>query len=439
MNETAHVQDEARRLDPSRWFEDGKFVSSRLAERALEVGHLKRGLDALYVWRGGVYRPDGEQWVRRFCRDELGERFRKNHVNEVLAWLEGEPVTIGDAQPEQWINVANGLLDWRTGTLTPHTPDVLSTAQLPVAWNPDATCPQVQRFLAEVLPDDANGFGFEMMGYAIFPGGNPFRKAFQLLGDGRNGKSKLLGLLQALLGGDNYAAVPLQLLAENRFAAAELFGKVANIAGDIDARALKQTDVFKMATGGDPMMAERKFGQPFTFVCRAVPFFSANEPPVSSDQSPAWFDRWIVVPFTRRFEPGGPDDDPRILDKLTTPEELSGLLARAVEGLRDLMDRGGFAEPGSITDAGQTYRHDLDTAATFVDEECTFHPDAWVGRNLLYKRYRDWCQEEGRRYPLTRRNFYKHLRRNHADTIRDSAYAGEDRFVGIGLKSASPA
>ena len=58
------------------------------------------------------------------------------------------------------------------------------------------------------------------------------------MGRGRNGKTVFLNVLQALAGSDNISSVPLQVLAENRFAAAELVGKLGNICGDIDAKAL---------------------------------------------------------------------------------------------------------------------------------------------------------------------------------------------------------
>ena len=41
------------------------------------------------------------------------------------------------------LNVANGLLDWRAGTLTEHSPGFVSTTEIPVAWDPDATCPAI--------------------------------------------------------------------------------------------------------------------------------------------------------------------------------------------------------------------------------------------------------------------------------------------------------
>ena len=192
--------------------------------------------------------------------------------------------------------------------------------------------PRTDQFLAEVFPADAVAIAKEVLGYALYAG-NPYRKAVLLLGSGGNGKSKYLAIVSALLGAANVASVPVQVFGENRFASAELFGKLANVAGDLDARAIKRSDVFKMITGGDPIMAERKNCHPFSFVSFALPLFSANEPPISSDQTQAWFDRWLILPMERRIE-GTSLCDPFLEAKLTTSDELAGALVLAVDGLR---------------------------------------------------------------------------------------------------------
>ncbi|MCA1683858.1 MAG: phage/plasmid primase, P4 family, partial [Actinobacteria bacterium] len=245
---------------------------------------------------------------------------------------------------------------------------------------------------------------------------------------GHNGKTVFLNLIRGLLGEWNCASVTLQAFGEQRFAPAQLFGKLANIAGDLDARAIKRTDMFKMATGNDTVMAEHKYGQPFNFVPFAVPLFSANEAPISADQTDAWFDRWLIVPFERRFT--GPKDDPKLTEKLTTPEELSGLLAHSVGALGRLMDRGRFEVPESVRAAGDVYRSKLDTVRAFVEEECEFDRDGTSNRTYLYKDYSDWCKDGGR-WPVSNSNFFDHLRRNWPGLIEEGKSHGARVIRGL--------
>lgn len=418
--------------DPDRFFKDKDLVVSRLGTYVKEAGHIRVGVDGrLWRYHHGVYRPDGDLFTRVTVRSVLGAKCKSRHFTEVEAWLSADFPTVTDRPPEQWLNVRNGLLDWRTGTLEPHTPDVVSCVQFPALWRPDATCPAIDQFLHQVAPEDAVDLIYELAGYTLYAG-NPMRRALLLLGSGRNGKSTLLRLFKALIGDANLAAIPLQLLAENRFAAAELFGKVANIAGDLDARAVRQTDIFKMATGGDPIMAERKNCHPFTFTPFATFLFSANEAPISSDQTDAWFDRWIIIPFDRRI----PDDqvipDVELDARLTTPDELAGFLNRAVHGLQNLMDRGRFDLPTSVDDAGDAYRDRLDTVRGFVSEACVITPDAWVAKSNLYSTYRTWAKASGR-LPVSAATFNDHLSRNHAGSLEIRRRRGYDGWAGLGL------
>ena len=72
-------------------------------------------------------------------------------------------------------------------------------------------------------------------------------------------------MLKALLGSRNCSTVGLHQLVENRFRAATLFGKLANLAGDLDSKWLDNTAVFKAITGGDTVQAEYKYGAAFDF------------------------------------------------------------------------------------------------------------------------------------------------------------------------------
>ncbi len=417
--------------DPSRWFskEDGLLVAD-LGEEIRQAGTIRLGYDGrLYRYTDGVYRSDGDTWAKVAAKRALDYKVKRRHFDEILAWLRADEPFIPERPPRRWINTTSGLLDWHTGQLAPHDPDIPTAVQIPHRWNPDATCPNIDRFLEQVLPDDTVTLVHELLGLALYAG-NPFSKSVLLVGAGGNGKTKLLNLVKALVGAANTSAVPLQALAENRFAAAELFGRLANICGDLDARAIKRTDLFKQITGGDQIMAERKFGQPFTFTSYALPMFSANEPPITSDQSEAWFDRWIVIPMERRFR-GTETDDPHIEARITTPAELEGLLVHAVAGLRRLMARGAFQPPQAVTDAGVAYRDRLDSVRAFVADECVLHDRAWTPRSELYRQYVRWTKDNGR-IGVQSATFNERLPKDYRD-LRQAGRRGIKGWTGIAL------
>lgn len=419
--------------DIAAFFVDGGFVSARAGALLKAESHIALGEDdRLYRYHEGVYVRDGEQLARARLRELLGDKFKRRHLDEVLAWLRAESPSIPARPPEpHLLNVRNGLLDWRPGELRAHSPEHRSAIQIPVEWQPHACCPEIERFLEEVLPDEQTvQLVLEIIGYALLADLS-LHTAVLLLGPGRNGKSVLLTIIRALLGAANVASVPLQLFSESRFAAATVYGKLANVCGDLDARAIERTDVFKMMTGGDAIHAEWKYGQPFSFTSFALPIFSANEAPYSRDQSDAWFERWIVIPMPKVIAPE--KRDPDLAAKLTSQAELEGLLVAAVEALRRLLERGRFQIPQAVRDAGRDYRQELDSVAGWLADRCDLRdPQAVTGRSVLFASYREWCQANGHRFPLRADAVYSRLRQ-HPD-LTETAHDGVREFKGVTIR-----
>ncbi|MFY9796586.1 MAG: DUF5906 domain-containing protein [Candidatus Nitrosopolaris sp.] len=116
---------------------------------------------------------------------------------------------------------------------------------------------------------------------------------------------------------------------------------------------LTNTGPFKMLVAGDPMKAEKKHSQPFDFENYAKLFFSANEIPQPEDKTYAYFRRWMIFFFENVFE--GDDNDPNLIDKLTTQEEMSGLLNLALISLKQLIKDNGFIHIDDITKIEKDY------------------------------------------------------------------------------------
>lgn len=419
---------------PAELFDSGRLIVERLARYITQDLTTAKGHDGrIYAYMAGVYRPCEDE-LRYATHKALRDRAKAAHVDEVIRYLRDMHLSRLPETPDPaYINTPNCAVWWASASHVTHSPRLLSTVQIATEWHPDATCPGIDRFLHDVLADDSIEFIYEAIGYTLHTG-NPLRKALMLLGHGANGKSVLLNIITALIGERNVSHIPLQTLAENRFAASGVYLKLANICGDLDARAVKRSDQFKQLTGGDRMRGERKYEHEFYFRPFCLPIFSANEPPISSDQTNAWFDRWVIIPFERRFDAA--NADPHLTRKLTTKAELEGLLVRAVHGLNTLMRRGHFDLPGTVVDAGAVYRDRLDSVRGFVDEECVLHVDKWVWRTELYDNYRQWCTATGR-FPVSAANFYDRLLREWPGQIEHRKTGGARRLAGIGMSSAT--
>ena len=299
---------------PDAYFSGRTLLVRILADDVLATIPLavEQGSGVLWAYQGGVWRPNGEDRVAEIVIDLLGNRFVPGHLTNVLTVLQRQSGMrrIQPGPTPRWINMTNGLVDWRTGTLYGHMEDAMSINQIPWAYEPGAECPLLDTFFREVLPadllepcDTGPGYLYELIGYLMLSG-NPLHRAVLLDGTGgrgveagRNGKGVFLKVLKALVGDENACSVTPHNLAESRFAAMELRGRLLNVAGDLNHRHIHDTGTIKKITAGDVVMAEAKHKSPIKFEPYAVSVFAYNEVFTASDSSAGWLARFEVLPF----------------------------------------------------------------------------------------------------------------------------------------------
>jgi P4 family phage/plasmid primase-like protien len=349
----------------------------------------------LHRYRDGVYMQDGASWVKRQVKAVLEQwglaaDWSVHRADEVVEYLRVDAPTLWESPPLNLINLKNGLFDLASRELLDHVPAHLASLQLPVAYYARATCPAWEQFIGEVFPPDAQDLAYEIIAW-LMSADTSIQKAILLEGKGGNGKSTYLRAVSAFLGRHNIASLSLQKLEADRFAAARLIGKLANICPDLPSEHLAGTSMFKAITGGDIITAEYKYRDSFEFCPFARLVFSANHLPRSSDGSSAFFDRWIVVPFRRSFR-GTAQEMPRAeLDaRLADPQELSGVLNEALAVLPRLRQRG-FTVSETMRQASEEFRQTTDPLAVWLERYTVEHPDAMIAKDALVQAYNADC------------------------------------------------
>jgi putative DNA primase/helicase len=405
------------------------LLAAKAAQCVLDLGPLRYGIDnQLWAYERGVWVPGedpGNDIVHARITWLLGNQFRQAHGTNIKEMIRARVGPLRCGPVPGLINFRNGLLAWQDESLPlpPHSPDVLSTIQLSVNWNPEARCPAFDAFLAGVLaPGDVPRM-WEVIGYLLLSG-NPLHRMFLLYGRGFNGKGVLLRVLIALLGEASVSSVSLHSLAEERFTRAGLVGRTANICGDIDATYIERTGLLKQLTGEDLITAEHKFRKPAQFTNWAVPVFSANEIPTSSDTSPGWRQRWEVFTFPNTF-PHNPDLEP----SLKQQSELEGIAVRAVVALRELMAR--RPPEFSRTAAGDAAKAEFiasqDPLHGWMAEGCWTMAGKWTDRREAYASYKAWADAGGHR-PLGKTKFYALMRERYPETTQ-RGWIGYDGLI----------
>src|SRR5215208_7528694 len=294
------------------------------------------------------------------------------------------------------LNVENGTVDLRTGSLRPHLPEDLITKLAPVEFDPVAEASRFMKFLKQTLVDaELIAFVQRFLGYGL-TGSTKERALSVLHGVGKNGKSTLVELFLDLIG--DYAAVtsPDTVVqqrfsdATRQYALAELKG-VRFVAISETKRGVELEEAtVKQITGSDTISARSPYGKPFSYRPQFKLWLSTNHKPEIPDGSEAIWDRLKLVPFNQRFD--GKKADQRLPQKLR--EELSGILLWAVQRCVDWYQNGLGSAP-AVEAATAAYRAETDVVERFFDDECVFGPEEIVTRKGLFAAWQEWCDENG--------------------------------------------
>lgn len=389
------------------------LVIPRLAAEVEKLtGHVRCGPDgSLVCYQGNHYSQDGEHAVRSAGLLLLRSEYKPVHTTAVAAYFKDRerhrPLSY-DPPAGNRVYCQNGVLDPIAQTLEPYTEDNAWLSCLPWDYVPDATCPKLDEFRRQVFDfpgsDGLDQHWLEIQGYGALPR-NPLRKAVLLKGGGGNGKSMLLRHMNALYGQANVSTISLKSLSDGRFATSGLVGRLANVCADIGPRAAQDMSAFKQIVGQDPITAERKGRDQFSFVCGALLVFSANEFPQSPDQTQAYKNRWLVVPLDRQFTDNTAKEDE--LSALAGDRgEMEGLLRRSMDALKALLERREFDVPFAGQQAHDDMNRTIDRLAEFMHERTVVTAGGFVLRSELWSGFQSYCFQEGAKPGMSRTGFY---------------------------------
>lgn len=379
---------------------EGKELFYAAARHLAETGRYLAletdGTPELYHYEGGVWRPGGKDAVNRELETLLKAEHTEHAARQVhhhlraMTFLRRSEMGLRPGK----LAVANGLLNIENGGFRELRPEDHALARLPVRYDPEADCPQVDRFLAEVLAErQKRATVWEYMGYALQPR-NHYKRALIIFGPTDAGKSVLLDFALAFYGPENDARQTIQDLANRTWALAQLYGRPINIRADLGNAVIDNIGLVKELIAGDSISAEKKFKDPFTFRPRTKFLFSANEAPRRSTEDDAFWSRWITLIFPRSVPKA--HQDKHLIEKLTTPGELSGALNRALEGLERLEAQGGFSYAPSAAENQRlwdTYGSALQRFISACVEPC-WDQEAAEPQSDIYRAYCQFAEQQ---------------------------------------------
>lgn len=302
------------------------------------------------------------------------------------------------------LNCKNGLLDLRTGIVTPHSYTQYYTYCLPVEYGP-AECPEWFEYLESVV-----GGGKEVIDYLQQAAGYSLtghiseENLFYLHGPSRSGKGTFAETFLELL------PTPLSTMVDFNSFTAKREGDVSNFdlaplkparmifASESNRSQSLNPAKIKQLTGGDPVRASYKHRDFFSYRPQFKVWMLSNWPVNGDPEDDALWGRVRVISFPTSFL--GREDKSKKA-RLKSPENLKGILYWAVQGAIAWYKLGpaGLTTPDAVKKTTQDHRDELDYVAQWLEDCGENVPDGWTSNKVVTASYLQWCKNNNAQYP----------------------------------------
>ena len=302
------------------------------------------------------------------------------------------------------LNCLNGIVDLETGQLNQRTSDDLHTKVIGTNFNPQAKCPNFDKFIKEVFGGDGELISWiqRAFGYSL-TGSVQEQVLFICYGTGANGKSTLLETISKILS-DYSTNADFEMFLSNQKsdvrvmeAVGELKGIRLALASEVDASKRFNESLVKRLTGGDTLRGTKLHMGAFQFEPQHKLWFLCNHIPFARDGSHGFWRRIKVIPFAQQFQ--GSSLDSSLPDKLWAEREgiLAWMIRGAVAWSKELQKTNattGLGPCKAIDQSIEEYRYDNDLSARFI-EDCLVRDNDFgsIGARELYIAYQRWWSD----------------------------------------------
>jgi putative DNA primase/helicase len=447
----------------------------RIAQRFVEdcysaVGTrtLHRHTGVFYHWNGTHYPEASDDTVRTEVYWYL-EKAKKNTdkgsivpfnptqavVNKVMDALKAVVHLPDDTTAPAWLDeranpaardimvCSNGLLNILSRELLPHDPVFFSHNSLDFSFDAKAPKPaEFMKFLDSIWGQDPEAISClqEFMGYFV-SGNTHLQKILLMVGPKRSGKGTLARVIEKLIGVTNVCSPTLGSFSSG-FPLQPLLGKMLAIISDArlgsqaDQKAI--TENLLRISGEDAVNVNRKFLTDWSGHLPTRFMIITNELPRLADASGALASRFHPIVMTKSFFG---KEDLELADRLMG--ELPSILNWSLDGWERLKKRKYFILPKSSKESVAELEELSSPISAFVSDECIVGQKQSTSVDEIYRRWQEWCRDQGRNYSVPKATFGRDL---HAalPEIRKTRPRKNARFriwmyEGIGLKLSKEA
>lgn len=364
-------------------------------------------IDKMRSEYGLVYDEEQEKALSKHIKSTRSNKGKTNMLKEAQHLLPVLPQEF-DAHRE-YFNCHNGYIDLKDGSLKGHRSDLFFAKESRVDYTDKIDCPQWMRFLDQIFDGDRELIHYiqKAIGYSL-TGSTAEQCMFILHGNGRNGKSVFLDLINEIMGDYACNIQPQSIMVKGAFGGNQANSDIARLQG---ARFVTTTEpnegmrfdegLIKQLTGGDKITARFLYANEFEFMPEFKIWIASNHKPIVRGRDDGIWRRMILIPFSVQI----PEDKVDKYLKYKLRRELPGILHWAVQGAL-MWQREGLKTPAIIADATKEYRSEMDVVSTFINEclEVTGRSYDEIRSKQLYQIYKAWA-EDNEQYVMSSTKF----------------------------------
>lgn len=328
-----------------------------------------------HTWDGKRWKPDTMNQVGTWAQQSgiTGNLPLQKRMAEQAGLSPLIKVPADGWDPDPWaLACENVTIDLRTGTVSAPDPAALNTRLAPVQFIPGAQCPVFDAFMDRIMAGNKVMIGYlqRLLGYSMT---GSVRDAIMpvFIGEGANGKSTLLKVVQDVMGEYSGTASEGLLLAKSYeghpTALAALMGKRLVVSSEIPPGRKLDVARVKGLSGGDKIKARYMRQDEFEFEATHKLILQCNHLPRLGDATNGIWRRIQRIEFPVVIPEH--EQDRSLGEKLAA--EHSGILNWLVAGAAQWY-AGGLRVPPEVSEATEVYRRDDDVNAEFFDTELTF-------------------------------------------------------------------
>lgn len=373
-----------------------------------------------YEWDSRVWRKQTDGVIKKYADTLYGKRFATSQrVNAVCNLLKSRSICDISFDRNPVLTFQNGTLEIETGKFRDFSQADYCSIIMDYDYDSSASCPTWEQFIEDVTDEEprrAENLQF-IAGYTLIPDCR-YQKVFILVGNGGNGKSVYLDIIQRLFGDSNVTHVEPTGLPQD-FQRIRLKDSLLNIGADINSDFSKgeiREWLLKIADGTS-IQACYKGKDHVDFIPRCKLVYACNAIPTAEIIN-GLSRRMLFIDFPCQYvetpDPKNPKQKPRdinLIPKLT--KELSGIFNWAYAGYKLLTTVNYFTDTPEQGTLLQQFEQTSNPVMVFCEDR-EFH--GTQSRDDIYEWYTSWCERTGHR-PLSREKFMPKFRDAMGDRI----------------------